>query len=190
LSDEGTPEGTEDQGGNTSGTTPPAGNEWKPPATQEELNRIIAERVKRAEAKYAGFGDLKKKAEQFDAIAEAQKTELQKIQERAEAAEKRAADLEAAEAKRAAEAEQARQVADWKAAISKETGVPASALRGNTKEDLQAHAEEIKALLPDPNTRRVGGAYVPTEGRNVGTGGNDPAAEFGRILQNARRNAQ
>lgn len=191
VSDEGTGnEGTEDQGGNNSGTTPAASNEWKPPATQEELNRIIADRVKRAESKFGDYKDAKTKAAQYDAMVEAQKTELQKIQERAEAAEKRAADLEAAEQKRQADAEVARQVADWKTQIAKATGVPATALRGTTKEDLQAHAEEIKALLPDPNTRRVGGAYVPTEGREVGAGGSDPAAEFGRILQNARRNAQ
>lgn len=189
MSDEGTPEGTPDQGGN-SGTTPPATNEWKPPATQEELNRIIADRVKRAEAKYADAPELRKKAAEYDKLVDSQKTELERIQARAEAAERRAADLEAAEAKRAAEAEQARQVADWKTAIAKDTGVPASALRGSTKEDLQQHAEELKALMPDPNTRRVGGAYVPAEGRNVGASGSNPRDDFGRILANARRNAQ
>lgn len=187
VSDDGTPEGsTEDQGGNTSGATPPAGNEWKPPASQEELNRIIADRVKRTEAKYADAPELRKKAAEYDKLVDAQKTELQKIQDRAEAAERRAAELEAAEQKRAADAETARQVADWKTQISKATGIPAGALRGGTKEDLQAHAEELKALIPDPNTRRVGGAYVPTEGRNVGTGGSDPAEQFAAILKQAR----
>lgn len=187
---EGTGNTSTTDGKETSGTTSTAGDEFKPITSQEDLNRIIAERVKRAEAKYADTPELRKKAAQFDAITEAQKTELQKIQDRADAAEKRAADLEAAEAKRQADAEAAKQVADWKAKIAEDTGVPASALRGSTKEDLQEHARELKALLPDPNTRRVGGAYVPAEGRNVGAGGNDPRAEFGRLIQNARRNAQ
>lgn len=124
-------------------------------------------------------------AKRLSELEESQKTELQKIQERAEAAEKRAADLEAADEKRRADEELKKQIEDWKSQVSKATGVPASALRGTTKEDLQAHAEVIKALLPDPNTRRAAGAYVPSEGRGSSGGGSDPEAEFGRILQNA-----
>lgn len=60
---ESAPEGTSEQpndGGNTSGFTPPA--------SQVELNRIISERVSRERAKYADYEDLKSKAAQ---IAEA-----------------------------------------------------------------------------------------------------------------------
>ena len=173
----------EPEGGN-SGNTPPAADEFKAPASQEELNRIIAERIRRVEAKYADTPELRRKAAQFDAIAEAQKTELQKIQDRAEAAEKRAADLEAAETKRQADAEAAAQVTAWKTKIAEDTGIPASALRGNTLDELREHAKEIKALLPDPSTRR--GGYVPAEGRSNGSGGSSLADQFTAALNKAR----
>lgn len=178
-----TPEGTDQQqsqqsapdGKDTSGTTSSADG-FKAPATQEELNRIIADRVARAKSQFADYGDLKKKAEQFDAIAEAQKTETQRAIERAESAERRAQELESKQ-----------QVADWKSQIAKEVGVPASALRGTTEEDLRAHAEELKQLLPDPNARNNGnGAFVPAEGRDTGNGGSDPRAQFGSIIQTLR----
>lgn len=41
---------------------------YTPPATQDDLNRIISDRLARAESKYAGFEDFKAKAAQFDAI--------------------------------------------------------------------------------------------------------------------------
>lgn len=160
-------------GGDTSTAT--TANDFKPPATQDELNRIIAERVRREAAKYGDYSDLKAKAVQFDAITEAQKTELQRIQERAEAAERRAEALESRQ-----------QVADWKADIVNDpayAGVKASVLRGNTQEELLAHAAEIKALLPVPDPRK--GAYVPGEGRG-GAATTDPATQFAQILRNAR----
>jgi predicted kinase len=183
----GTAEGsteTVSQDGNTGGTTSTASNEWKPPATQDELNRIIADRIARVEGKYKDAPEARKKAAEYDKLVEAQKTELQKIQERAEAAEKRAADLEAAEAKRQADADAAKQIADWKTKIANEAafeGVPASALRGSTEEELREHAKELKELIPE----RKGGAYVPAEGRNAGSGGSDPRQQFAEILKRA-----
>lgn len=153
----------------------PTGDEFKPITSQDEFNRALNDRLTRERAKYQDYGDLKTKAAQFDAITEAQKTVLQKAEERADEAERRAQALETKQ-----------QIADWKTQIAKDAGVPASALRGNTEEDLKAHAEELKALLPDPNARKVGGAFVPTEGRNSGQGGSDPRTQFGQIIQNLR----
>jgi hypothetical protein len=164
-----------------SGTTSTAGDDSKLPASQAELNRIIAERIKRVEAKYAGHADAVKKAAEFDKITEAQKSELQKVQERAEAAEKRAADLEAAEQKRVADAEAAKQIADWKADVSKKTGVPVEVLRGSDLAEIQAHAESLKALLPEP--RKPG--YVSGEGRTVAAGKGDPRQIFAEILKSS-----
>lgn len=128
-------------------------------------------------------------ADRLAQLEDAQKTELQKIQERAEAAEKRAADLEAAEQQRIAKAEQAKQIADWKTKIAadpKFEGVPASALRGSTEEELREHAAELKALIPDPTARRGGGAYVPAEGRQQsGSANADPRQVFADLLKNA-----
>lgn len=160
-------------GGDTSTAT--TANDFKPPATQEELNRIIADRVRRTEAKYAGYADAVKKAEQFDAITEAQKTELQRIQERAEAAERRAEALETRQ-----------QVSDWKSEIVADPefkGITASVLRGTTREELLAHAAELKALIPASDSRT--GAHVAGEGR-VAVKSTDPAQQFAELLREAR----
>lgn len=78
MSEENAPQG--ENGGNNDG--------WTPPASQEELNRIIAERISREKAKYADYTDLKAKASKFDELDAASKSELQKATERAEAAER------------------------------------------------------------------------------------------------------
>lgn len=67
--------------------------EFTPPATQADLDRIIAERLHRERAKYADYQDLRKKAEQFDQLQESQKTELEKAIARAEKAERAAAEF-------------------------------------------------------------------------------------------------
>ena len=41
-----------------------------------------------------------------------------------------------------------RDVAQWAADVSKDTGVPASVLRGDTLEELQSHAQQIKGSMP------------------------------------------
>lgn len=127
---------------------------YTPPASQADLDRIIADRLSREKAKFADYGDLKKKAEQFDAAQEAAKSDLQKAQDRADAAEKKAAEFEARQ-----------QVAVWAKEIVKDSKVPADALRGSTKEDLQAHFNQLNALVTptDPKKGAVG-PYVPGEG--------------------------
>lgn len=84
------------------------------------------------------------KAQKFDELEEANRTEQEKLQARAEAAEKALAERDAKEA-----------VAKLAAEIAKEKSeglakpIPASALRGATREELEAHADEIIALLPE-----------------------------------------
>ena len=51
--------------------------------TQAELDAIIQDRVKRERDKYKDFEDLKIKAQKFDEQEEANKSELQKAQDRA-----------------------------------------------------------------------------------------------------------
>ena len=53
--------------------------------TQEEVNAIVADRLDRERKKYEGFDELKEKATKFDEMEEAQKSELQKVTERADA---------------------------------------------------------------------------------------------------------
>ena len=84
------------------------------------------------------------KAKQFDAQEEASKTEIQKLTDRTEKAEKALADRDAKDQAVALAAEVA------KAKSSEGRVIPASALRGSTREELEAHADEILALMPEP----------------------------------------
>lgn len=145
MSDEQTPEG-----GNNSGETPTA-DEFKPITSQEELNRLIGERVKRA--KPADYDDLKAKAARLDEIEEANKTEQQKLAERLAEAEK--------------SAEQARTEA-LRFKIASKFGVTDEDadlfLTGSDEETLTKQAERLaarneeagkpRAPKPDPNQGR------------------------------------
>lgn len=71
---------------------PPAPS-FEPITSQEDFDRRIQERIARVKATPpADYEDLKKKAAEFDKLQEANKTELEKAQERAAKAEREAAD--------------------------------------------------------------------------------------------------
>jgi hypothetical protein len=57
---------------------PPA---FKAPSTQEDLDRIVEQRLARERAKFADYDDLKAKAAKFDEADHASKTELQRLQD-------------------------------------------------------------------------------------------------------------
>jgi hypothetical protein len=58
---------------------------YTPPASQAELDRIIAERLRRQKAQFADYDELKSRAERLAEIEEANKTETEKAIERARA---------------------------------------------------------------------------------------------------------
>lgn len=58
--------------------------------TQEDVDRIVGERIKREREKYADYDDLKAKANANDET----KSELEQLRERAEIAERKANELE------------------------------------------------------------------------------------------------
>lgn len=74
------------------GTPPETGGENSGDAklTQDQVNDIIAERLRREREKYADYDDLKAKASKWAEYEDAQKSELEKAQERAEALERAA----------------------------------------------------------------------------------------------------
>lgn len=84
------------------------------------------------------------KAKKFDEHEEASKTELQKMQARAEAAEKAVQDRDAKDASVKLRDEIAKEKKFDERKIS------ASALRGSSREELEAHADELLALVPAP----------------------------------------
>lgn len=65
------------EGGTNSGETP-AADEFTPITSQEDLNRIVGERVKRATSKYADYKDVAAKAAEFDKLQAANQTEAEK----------------------------------------------------------------------------------------------------------------
>lgn len=66
------------------GTGKPEGNRT---FTQEELDAIVKDRLKREQEKYADYASLKEAAQKYAEYQEAQKTELQKAQEAAQRAQ-------------------------------------------------------------------------------------------------------
>lgn len=158
----------------TSATTSSAGDDFKPITSQKELDQALKGRLDRERSKFKDYNDLKAKATKFDQVTAAQKSEVQLAIERAEAAERKASELESA-----------KEVSDWKSQVAKDpkyAGVTADVLRGNTFEEIEGHAASLKALLPEPRK----GGQVSTEGRTVSTGNGDPRTQFADLLKTAR----
>lgn len=101
--------------------------------TQKELDSIVQERLQRERNKYADYEAYKEKAEKYDAAEEAQKSELQKANERATALEKELNALK-----------KAGEVRDIRSRVAEKTGVPVSLLTADTEE---ACAEQAKGIL-------------------------------------------
>jgi len=150
--------------------TPEGG--FKAIESQDELNRIVGERVKRAEGKYADYDALKTKAGEFDKAAEASKTALQVALDRADAAEKSVGVFQ-----------QRDQVTKWAEDAVKGSTIPASVLRGSTEDEIKAHFEQVKAgwAPAAPVTKRTA---VPT-GKSKDDGGGSRAVAALRQFRNA-----
>lgn len=126
------------------------GREFTPPASQEEFDRIIASRISRVERKYADYGELKAKAEQFDAYQDSQKTVEEKL---------------AAENTRLHEQIKAFEAKELRSRIASECGLDAKLLgmlNGSTEEELRQQAEVMAGVLasvstPAPSGPAVGG---------------------------------
>lgn len=100
--------------------------------TQAELDTIVRDRLARERSKYADFEAYKEKAAKFDAAEEAQKSELQKVTERAEALQQELESLKRADTLRT--------IRDK---VATETGVPASLLSAEDEEGCKAQAQAI-----------------------------------------------
>ena len=135
------------------------------------VKKLRAESAKyRTEAKAAA-----EKARQFDEITESQKSELQKAQERAEAAERQLQDA---------------QVEALRAKIASAKGIPAyiaDRLKGSTQEEMEADAD---AMLEELNKRFVAKQGTPREATGAGVAGKstDYEAMSPADLANAIRN--
>lgn len=158
---------TSTQGGNTtSETTPGAGDGFKPITSQDELNRIIGERVKRA--KPADYDDLKAKAARLDEIEQANKSEAEKAAERLAKAERTAKEAEARALRREVALEHK---------LSKDD---AALLDSITDEDAMRRLAERLALGAEDRAKKSN--YVPREGANTTNKAASDEREFVREL--------
>jgi len=80
----------EDNGDDDSNTDDSKAGEDKPKTfTQADIDKIVKERLKRERAQFADYADVKKKAEEYDKLTAAQKSEVDKAVERAAQAEEK-----------------------------------------------------------------------------------------------------
>ncbi len=123
--------------------------------TQEELEKIIAERLERERKKYKDYDELKKVAEEYKKMKEAQMTEEEKLQSKL-------AELEAAVLEKELEVQEA-MIEKTKMKVAMEMGLPADALdfiSGSTEEEIREAAEKFKNLLGG-NYSKVGKPSAP-----------------------------
>ncbi|MFP3156331.1 hypothetical protein LQZ18_18285 [Lachnospiraceae bacterium ZAX-1] len=145
-----------------------SGNEFTPIATQEELNRVIGERIARERSKYAGFEDLKAKAEKLDAMEEASRTELEK-------ATKRAQELEA----KLSAKEQEDKIRVLRSEAEKKHGLlPGSIIGASTPEDIEALALKFSEYA-----KSAGSPIIKSDtGGSSGAKGSDLKSALDRLL--------
>lgn len=116
--------------------------------TQADVDRIVTNRV----AKYSDYEELKAKAAKFDEAEEANKSELQKALDKANTLQAELDGLKSANA--------VREIRDE---VSQATGIPASLLTGNTKEECEAQAKaiaEFKAQNTYPVVKDGGDPHI------------------------------
>lgn len=124
------------------------GRKFTPPASQEEFDRIIASRISRVERKYADYGELKAKAEQFDAYQDSQRTQEEKL---------------AAENAQLHEQVKAFEAKELRMSIAAECGLDPKflgMLNGTTEEELRQQAEVIASALASASSPAKSGPVV------------------------------
>lgn len=115
---------------------PPAPKPDDKTFNQADVDRIVQERLAKEKAKYADYDELKAKAAKADEDAASSKTDLEKLTEQIEGLKKAQADSDL----KALRAE---------VAVAKGlTAAQAKRLAGNSREDLEADADEILEAFP------------------------------------------
>lgn len=152
------------------GTEGAESGDFKAITTQADLDKIIGERVKRERDKYADVKDLRAKAAEFDKLTEANKSEVQKANDRAAAAEAEVQTLPA----KVAEALKAHLVGLHQ--IDKD-----DAELFLTANDPELLLKQVTRLL-ETGAKRQRRNHAPNEGTNDGAGKGDSMREFTRGL--------
>lgn len=123
------------------------GDGFKPITSKEEFEKILGKRLHRERAKFADYEDLKKQV----ASQEATISELrEKLGEQ--------------------------EMKDKRKSIASEAGVPENLLRGDTEEELKAHAAELKAAFNKTEEDEQTDVRRKARSPHTGTGAERPAA--------------
>lgn len=142
-------------------------SQFTPIASQEDLDKIVLDRLHKERKKFADYEDLKTKAAKFDEIHpqfEDMNAKLADYESKIQTATQQLESYQKAE-----------ELSTLKAQVSKETGIPAAALRGQTLEELQQHAEVLKeSFIPEPSPS------LGRDGNQPGQGEMDVARQVAR----------
>ena len=155
------------EGGSTSGETP-AADEFKAITSQDDLNKVLNERLQRERAKYADYKDLKAKAAKLDEIEQANQTEAEK-------AAARIAELETEMQSVRLDAMRRKVAGEHK--ITDQDDIDLF-LTGTDEETLTRQAQRLADRDAD---RQNNGNHVPAEGSNP-TRGTDDMRSFANDL--------
>lgn len=137
--------------------------EFQAITSQEDFDKAIQARIARERAKFAGYEEGQAALAKLAELEESQKTEAQKTQERLDAAEKRAAELE---------------LKATRAEVAASKGVPVELLSGSTQEELEASADALIAFRGEP----AKGPVIPGQGEAPKAAPDSKAAAFGQAL--------
>jgi hypothetical protein len=141
--------------------------EFTPITNQAELDKAIGPRLERERAKFADYKELKAKADKFDELEAANKTEIERAQSERDTA-KAELDRERLEIKRLQ--------------LANEHGISGEYLElftGSSIEDLEAKAPKIAALIPaqtDTTDTGIRELVVTAEGKSPAALASDPLA--------------
>lgn len=143
-----------------SGAPENSGTEFKPITSQDDLNRIIADRVSRERGKFADYETLKENS----AMLSGKLADLESLN--SELSEK-VAGFESAQARSALVAK-----------VAEAVGVDPKAIRGDTEEELTEHAKYVKTLLDS----RPSAPVIPSQGKSPENVQDNPLRELTRSL--------
>lgn len=120
--------------------------------TQAEVDAIVGDRLKRERGKYADYDALKEKAQRFDEIKEASKTELQKATEKVAALQTELDGIK-----------KANELREMRERVANEKGVPVTLLTADDEESAKKQAEDILAFARPtyPSVKDAGEVRTP-----------------------------
>ncbi|MFD4442516.1 hypothetical protein ACFWPK_22375 [Nocardia sp. NPDC058519] len=118
--------------------TDPATPAFAPITSQDQLDRLLGKRLGQLKAQYAGYDDYKAKATEFDRLKDSQKTNEQRLNDQLAQVQQENAELKA------------NQLRADVAAAKGLTPKQAARLRGATREELEADADDLLEDFPKP----------------------------------------